>query len=159
MTVHNSRDDVDRLHVSRREGGIGLASIEDSVDTSIQCLEDNIQKRGGILITAPRNNTNDTKTSGMTITRKQKWEEKQLNGRFKRLTSDISHEKTWNRKRETESLQIAAQNNSIRINHIKARIDKTQQNCRWRLYGERDKTINHIISECCKLAQKEVPVV
>ena len=32
-------------------------------------------------------------------------------------------------------------------------IDKTQQNCKWRLYG--DKTINHIISECSKLAQNE----
>ena len=26
------RDDVDRLYVSRKEGGRGLASIEDSVD-------------------------------------------------------------------------------------------------------------------------------
>ena len=31
----------------------------------------------------------------MKINRKQKWEEKQLCGRFKRLTSDISYEKTW----------------------------------------------------------------
>ena len=30
----------------------------------------------------------------------------------------------------------------------------TQQN-RCRLYGDRDETINHIISECSKLAQKE----
>ena len=29
------------------------------------------------------------------ITRKQKWEEKQLYGYFKRQTSEISHEKTW----------------------------------------------------------------
>ena len=29
------RDDVDSLYVSRKEGGRGLASIEDSVDTSI----------------------------------------------------------------------------------------------------------------------------
>ena len=81
----------------------------------------------------------------------------QLYGRFKRLTSDISHEKTWiwlrkgNFKRETESLLIAEQNNSIRNNHIKAKIDKTQQNSRCRLCSERDETINHIISECSKL--------
>ena len=96
-----------------------------------------------------------------TITRKQKWEEKQPCGRFKRLKSDTSHEKTWtwlrkrNLKRETESLRIAAQNNAIRTNHIKARIDKTQQNSNCRLCGDRDETINHIISECSKLAQKE----
>ena len=58
-----------------------------------------------------------------------------------------------NLKRETES--IATQNNAIRTNHIKARIDKTQQNSKCRLCGDRDETINHIISECSKLAQKE----
>ena len=30
------RDDVDRLCVSRKEGGRGFTSIEDSVDASIQ---------------------------------------------------------------------------------------------------------------------------
>ena len=97
----------------------------------------------------------------MTITRKQKWEGKQLYGRFKRRMNNISHDKTWtwlrkeNFKRETESLLIAAQNNAIRTNHIKARIDKTQQNSKCRLCGDRDETINHIISECHKLAKKE----
>ena len=31
----------------------------------------------------------------MTVTRKQKWEGKQLYGRFKRLVNKISHDKTW----------------------------------------------------------------
>ena len=117
MVMHKAlhpRDDVDRLYVSRKEGGRGLASIEDSEDTSIQRLKDYIEKREGKLITTIRNNTNDTRTSGTTITRKQKWEEKQLYGRFKLLINNISHEKTWTRlrkgnlKRETESLLIAA---------------------------------------------------
>ena len=97
----------------------------------------------------------------MTITRKQKCEEKQLYRRFKRLINNISHDQTWtwlrkgNFKRETESLQLEAQNNAIRTNHIKARIEKTQQNSKCRLCSDRDETINHIISECSKLAQKE----
>ena len=56
-----------RLYVSRIEGGRGLASIEDSVGTSIQRHEDYIEKRGGRLIIATRNHTNDTRVSGMTI--------------------------------------------------------------------------------------------
>ena len=52
-------------------------------------------------------------------------------------------------------LTSAAQNNAIRTNHIKARIDKTQQKSKCRLFGDWDETINHIISECSKLAQKE----
>ena len=61
----------------------------------------------------------------MTITRKQKWEEKQLYGRFKQQINNISHDKTraWlrkgNFKRQTESLLIATQSDAIRTNHIK----------------------------------------
>ncbi len=44
VTLSSERDDVDRLYVSRKEGGRGLASIEDSVDASIQRLEDYIEK-------------------------------------------------------------------------------------------------------------------
>ena len=97
----------------------------------------------------------------MTTTRKQKWKKKQFYGRFKRLINSISLQKTWpwlrkgNLKIETESLLTAAHDNAIRTNHIKARIDKTQQNSECRLCGNGDKTINHIISECSKLAQKE----
>ena len=81
MTMHKAlhpRDDVDRLYVSRKEGGRGLVSIEDSVDTSIHQLENYIEKREGGRIIAIRNDTDNTMDNWMTITRKQKWEEKQL---------------------------------------------------------------------------------
>ena len=54
-----------------------------------------------------------------------------------------------------ESLLIAAQDNAIKTNHIKPRIDKTQQNSKCRICGDRDETIIHIISKWRKLAQKE----
>ena len=50
---------------------------------------------------------------------------------------------------------MTVQNSAIRINHIKARIDKTQQNSKYRVCADREETINHIISECSKLPQKE----
>ena len=85
-------------------------------------------------------------------TRKQKWKAKQTYGRFKRLIKNISHEKTWTWLRKGNFKREAAQNNSIRTNHLR---DKTQENSiRW-LCGERDETTNPIISECRKLAQKE----
>ena len=76
MAMHKAlhpRDDVDRLNISRKESGRGLASIKDSIDTSIW-LEDYIQKHGERLITATRNNTDNFRTNRTTITRKQKWE-------------------------------------------------------------------------------------
>ena len=164
MAIHkalHSREDVDRLYVSRKEGGRGLASIKDSVDASIQRLEDYIEKYEWGLITAIRNDTVISIDDRMTTIRKQKWEKKQLYGRFKWLINNISHQITWtwqrkgNLKREIESLLIAAQDKAIENNHIKARIDKTQQNNNCRLCGDRDETTNHMISECSKLAQKE----
>ena len=97
MTMHKAvhpRDDVDRLYVSRKEGGIGLASIEDSVDASIQRFEDYIEKHEGGLFAVIRNDTDNTMNNRKTI-RKQKWEEKQLYRRFKRPINNISHQKTW----------------------------------------------------------------
>ena len=79
MTMHKAlrpRDNVDRLYVSRKEGGRRLASIEDSVDVSIQQLEDYIEKHERGLITAIRNDTDNTIDNRMTTTRKQKWEKK-----------------------------------------------------------------------------------
>ena len=81
MTMHKAlhpRDDVDRLYVSRKQEGRGLASIEDSVDASIQWHEDCIEKHERGLITTIRNDTDNTIDERMTTTRKQKWVEKTI---------------------------------------------------------------------------------
>ena len=78
MKMHKAshpRDDIDRLYVSRKERGRGLASIEDRVDASIQRLVDYIQKHDGGLITAIRNDNDNTMDNRMTITRKQNGKE------------------------------------------------------------------------------------
>ena len=72
MTMHEAlfpRDDIDRLYVLRK-GRRGHDSIEDSVNTSIQHLEDYIKKNKESRITATRNKTSINRTI---ITKKQKW--------------------------------------------------------------------------------------
>ena len=71
------RDDVYRLYVSGKEGGGAIDSIEDSVNVSIQRLEDYIEKHERVLITAIRKD-NNTIDGRMTITRKQKWDKTTL---------------------------------------------------------------------------------
>ena len=125
ITMHEAlhpRHGVDRLHVSRKEGGRVRVSIEDSVDASIQRLKDYINKPRGRLTTTIRNNINHARINRTEITRKQKWDGKQHYGNFKRQKkknkkkqNEMSYEKTWtwlrkvNLKWETESLLIAAQ--------------------------------------------------
>ena len=73
----------------------------------------------------------------------------------------IFHEKTWislrkiNHRRENVSPLIPVQNAAIRTNNFKAKIDKTQENRKCRLFGGKDETINQIMRECSKLAQKK----
>ena len=89
------RDDVNRLYVSRKEGGRGLASIRDTIDASMQRLKDYIEKLERGLITTIRNDADNTIDDRMKTTKKHKWEGKQFYGRFKRLINDISIQKTW----------------------------------------------------------------
>ena len=71
----HSRDDVVWVYVSRKEGGRGLAGIEDSVDTSIQRLRGYIENCGRRRIKTTKNNTDNTRTNRTIITIIQKWEE------------------------------------------------------------------------------------
>ena len=58
-------------------------------------------------------------------------------------------------KRVTESLTCAAQEKAIRTNLIKGKFDKPQEQTKCRMSSRPDETINHIVRECLKLAQKE----
>ena len=60
------------------------------------------------------------------------WEEKVLHGQYLRQTKDVRSNQCWawlqngDLKRETESLIVAAQNQSLRTNLVQAKIDKNQ---------------------------------
>ena len=58
-------------------------------------------------------------------------------------------------KRETGSLIVTAQNQSIRTNLVQAKFDKSQNNTLCRLCKKADESIDHVVSGCSKLSQKE----
>ena len=58
-------------------------------------------------------------------------------------------------KRTTEALIMSTQDQVIRTNNIKAKIDKTQENGKCRMCGKAEDSVNHALSEFSKLAQKE----
>ena len=55
-------------------------------------------------------------------------------------------------KRETESLIVAAQNQSIRTNLVKGKIDKSQGDSLCRVGRKVDESTDHVVSGCSKLA-------
>ena len=58
-------------------------------------------------------------------------------------------------KRETESLIVAVQIQRIRTNLVKAKIDKNQKDTLCRLCKKADESIDHVVSGCSKLEQKQ----
>ena len=57
-------------------------------------------------------------------------------------------------KRETESVIVAAQNQSIRTNLVKAKLGKSQGNSLCRVRRKVDESIDHFVSGCSNFAQE-----
>ena len=161
------KSDVDRLYVPRKEGGGGLISIEDCVELAIRGLEVYVNGSEERLIQAARGDKIDGLEAASILKKSKKekrladWVGKPLHGQYLRQTKEVSSEQNWrwlqngDLKRETESLIVAAQNQSIRTNLVKAKIDKSQGDLLCRLCKKADESIDHIGSGCSKLAQKE----
>ena len=94
-------------------------------------------------------------------TREEGLHQKMLHGQYHRQTEEVRGTDSWtwlkegNIERETESLIMAAQEQALQTNQIKAKIDKTQKEENCGMCGTANETVNHIVSECSKLAQKE----
>ena len=92
--------------------------------------------------------------------KKKKIWRKRLHGKFIRDTEDIADIKSWywlwngHSKRERESLITSAQEQYIRTNKIKTKIDGTRNDPKWQMCKANDETITHIISKCPKRLQK-----
>ena len=162
----HTKSDVDILYIPRKEGGRGLISIEDCIELAIRGLEVYVHRSEGRLIQAASGDKVDGLEAASVLKRSKKekrledWEEKGLHGQYLRQTKEVRSDQCWawlqngDLKRETESLIVAAQNQSIRANLVKARIDKSQGDSLFRVYKKVDQSIDHIVSGCSKLAQE-----
>ena len=161
------KSEVDRLYIPRKEGGRGLISIEDCVELAIRGFEVYVHGSEERLMQAARRDKIDGLEAASVLKRSKKekrlevWEEKVLHGQYLRQTEKVRSDQCWawlqNRdlKRKTESLIVVAQNQSIRTNLVKARIDKSQGDSLCRMCRKVDESIDHIVSGSSKHAQKE----
>ena len=160
MTMHNAlhpKSNVDRLYLPRKDGGRGLLGVEDTVNIAKVSWKRYVNNSTERLLSSLRiieddefiESEADVKKRKRTE-RKENWKEKTLHGQFLRQTDDITGEDRWlwlkqgNLKRETESLILAAQEQAVRTNVIKAKIDNTQEQSKCRMCGEKYETVNHL---------------
>ena len=167
--MYHTQSDIDRLYIARVEGGRGLLSIAECVETKEQSLSLYLDQSEERLLRLSKSERILPQSGGpVSTTKKQKkeqkhkqWKEKQLHGKFIREKEEIRSEETWGwirkgyLKKETEGLIFAAQEQALRTNWIRKNIDGQEVSEKCRMCGERDESINHLIAKCKKLAQKE----
>ena len=140
--------------------------IEDCVELAIGGLEVHVHGSDEILIQATRGDKIDgLKAASVLKIKKEKrledWEERFLHGQYLMQAKEVRSDQCWaclqngDSKRETESLIVAGQNQSTRTNLVKAKIDKSQGDSLFSVSRKVDESINHIVSDCSKLAPKE----
>ena len=169
FTIHRAlhpRSDVDRLYLPREDGGRGMASIEECINSECNALGQYIQDHEDPWLKAAwkekvvtlAGDTEEIKRR-MKEQRKDNWKGKVLHGQYLRQIEEISTKETWGwlrkgeLKRETEGTILAAQEQSLPTNYLKARVYHTQESSICRMCKGKDETVNHIASECSALAQ------
>ena len=157
------KSDADSVYIPRKKGR-SLISIKDCVELAIRGLEVYVHGSEERLIQAATGNKIDDLKAASVLKRSKKekrledTEEKVLHGQYFRQTKEVrsDHIIVWlqsgDLERETESLILAAQNQSIRTNLIKVKIDKNQGDYLCRVCRKVDESIDHIVSGYSKLA-------
>ena len=158
------KSDIDRLYIPRKGGGRGVIFIEDCIDLAIRGLEVYVHGSEERLIQAARGDKIDGLEAANVFKRSKKdkrledWEEKVLHCQYLRQTKEVRSDQCWawlqnqDLKRDTESLIVAAQNQSVRRNLVKAKIEKSQGDSLCRVCRKLDESIDHTVSGCSKLA-------
>ena len=122
-----------------------MVAIEDCVELAVRAWEVYVHGSEERLLQAASLDREDNLEAGSVLKkvkkekRLQDCKEKALHGLYLRQTKEVRSEQSWvwlqngDLKRETESLIFAAQNQSIRTNLVKAKIDKIQKDTLCRL--------------------------
>ena len=156
--------------MKRKNGGRGLISIE----TCVRSEENNLGmylhdsdetllidvKKVEIIRTDNLIGKEEFKRNQETF--KAKWSEKRMYGQFVRdMPEEVDKDLSWqwvshsDLKVQTEALVFATQEQALRTNYMKHKIDKTSESPLCRMCREKGETVQHLICECKKLAQRE----
>ena len=174
LTIYGAfhpKSDVDRLYLKRKHGGRGLISVE----TWVRSEENNLGlyvrdsdkmllkgvKKVVIINTENLSDRKDFKKNSQNEFR-DRWQGKKMYGQFaSEMPEEIDKDLSWqwlvqnDLKVQTEATICAAQEQALRTNYIKNKINKTSENPLCRMCSEKGEPVQHIICEYKKLAQRE----
>ena len=127
------RADTDRLYMKREKGGRGMISIEDCIEMETHNMKEYLEKSEENMLKEVLEEgivgQGQSKTDVLQL-RETKYREKALHGQFLRKTSEDRDDSIWewlkhgSIKKETEGLLMASQDQVLRTNAVKNKIDK-----------------------------------
>ena len=150
--MYHPQSDTDRLYIPRMEGGQGLLSIADCVETEEQNLSLYLDQSEERLLRLSKSERILPQYGGPVSTamkqkkeqRYKQWKEKQLHGKFIRETEEVKSEEIWGwirkgyLKKETEGLIFATQEQALRAKWTRKKIDDQEVFQQCSMCGERD---------------------
>ena len=162
------KSDVNRLYVPWRLGGRGLISVTFAVEHERRNLSSYVHNSDDPYIKLVARDYVKFQEDGRAykqmhmIGNLNSWRDKPLHGHFLRETSNQVYAKSprpWllngNVKKEMEATAFAAQEQALSINAIKANIFRMPCSLKCRLCGCADETVDHLVSSCSYLVQRE----
>ena len=161
LTMHNGfhpKSNLDRLYLSRGEGGRELIRVQYTMEIAILGLRNYVRHSKERLLIAARTIEEDEDTETPNEYKKKKRIKGKHSGHKSNYMNNLQGKQRvkpvkigglrgWLRKgclkRTTEALIMAPQEQAIRTNNIKPKIDKTQENSKCRMCRKAEKSVNH----------------
>ena len=165
MTIYgmlHPRVDVQRFYMPRGQGGRGLKSLRleeagraDYVQSSTRPLMVAVAKER--LLLQEKTLTQKQLIQQKELERAEGWKNKPLHGQFLRQIEEIRNDATWDwlrkgdLKKETEGMITAAQDQALRANAIKAKVEQQNLSPLCRMCGEKDESMGHLVASVASL--------
>jgi hypothetical protein len=167
--AHHPRASVARLYLPRELGGRGLLNIEQSVEEDRKAIAEYLSGSDEELLRKVLLEGIIKVSDGADDVKKQRkderlaeWKTMPLAGQYIRdieKVSNVHNSMQWLKKgylkKETEGFIVAAQDQALRTNAFKVKIEKQGGSPMCRLCGIKEETVDHLVSSCSKIAQTD----
>ena len=162
------RSNVGRLYIPRKEGGRGMTSVEDCVNSEIRGLSEYVRNSEEIAMQFVRKEelceiaeTSNEFKERMRRERLEQWRQKNKHGVFLKKIEGIADQSSWDwtrggfLRKETEGLIFAAQEQALSTRAIRAITYKEDISPLCRVCEKELETPMHIAAGCPALAGKQ----
>ena len=163
--VFNRKSGVGRLYLKRKDGGRGLVSVRDCVESEKRSLSDYVSRSDEWMLKVVEENRLVSEVESkqdferrVESERKDGMENKPVHGRFFRNVKGKASTRSYDwlkcgyLGKATESYICAAQEEVLETRSRKSRIYGEEVDPKCRLCGEWEETVSHLASGCGKLA-------